>query len=153
MINETEYSRLRAKLVIDPLDLDSALINLAMEQMDVAECVATASTIRDQCRFDKERIEADVAANMRNSDTKISEKRIESEIVLYDEVLNAHNRLVEADRDLALWKGLADSIRTKSSSIRAIADLIQAGYRTNTTLYNERKDTIHQYRMQQQPSG
>lgn len=148
MLNEDDYTRLRHMLIIDPHSLDDALINLAMEQMEITEYTAEAATVRDTAKFQYDQVVADVAVKMREADDKMSETRIKSEVPLFDEVVEAHSYLLDAERDYSLWRGLADAIRTKGSSIRAIADLIAAGYMTSTTIRNDRNEVLHQYRSQ-----
>lgn len=148
MLNEAEYNRLRACLTVDPNALDDALINIAMQQMEIAEYTADAARARDQADFYHDQVSADVAAKLRGSD-KMSEARIKSEVALYDEVATATTELIEAERSHTLWKGLADAIRTKSSSIRAIADLITAGYMTSNTIHHTQREVLHEQRRQQ----
>ena len=148
VLNETDFIRLRATLAIDPTSLDEGLINLAMDQMSIAEFTADAARIRDQAKFNHSQVVADISASMRVTEPKISQTRIDSEVPLYDQVIESNQLFFDADQDYTLWRGLSDAIRTKGSSIRAIADLIASGYMTKTTIYNERKEQIHQVRQQ-----
>lgn len=149
MIHEFEFARLRNALTVDPNALDDDLINIAMQQMEIAEYTAEAAKKENEMDFQNDQVIADVSAKLRESDNKMSEARIKSELHLYDEVLSANTELVEAKFDHARWKGLADAIRTKSSSIRAIADLISSGYMTSNTIRTDRRELIHQHRQQQ----
>lgn len=149
MLHESEYNQLRAVLTIDPNALDDDLIHIAMQQMSIAEYTAAASSAKDHADFQYDQVVADIAARLRQSDEKISEARIKSETLLYDEVTTAYAEKVETERDYLLWRGLADAIRTKSTSIGHISDLIKAGYMTPTTIRHDRQEQIHQHRQQQ----
>lgn len=149
MLHENEYNHLRIVLTIDPNALDDELINIAMQQMEIAEYTAAAASAKNHADFQYDQIVSSVAASMRQSDEKISEARIKSETPLYDEVSAAYAEKVAAERDYMLWRGLADSIRTKSTSIGHISDLIKSGYMTSTTIRHDRQEQIHQYRQQQ----
>lgn len=152
MLNEHEYITLRNALTVDPNALDNDLINIAMQQISIAEYAAEAATAKAHAEFQYDQVVADTSAGLRASDEKPSEARIKSEVYLYDAVLQAHNDVVEAERDYALWRGLADAIRTKNGAIGHISDLIKAGYMSSTSIRHDRRETIQQYRETQQPS-
>lgn len=153
MLNEVEYVDLRNALQIDPNALDEQLVNIAMQQMSAAEYTALAATQKTQAEFGYSQTIADVSANLRGqlgTDGKPrSEASIKSEIPLYDEVINAHTAMVDAEHEYSLWRGLSDAIRAKHSAIRTITDLIAAGYMTSTSIRLKQREEIHQYRQQQ----
>lgn len=146
MLNAPEYNRLRARLTIDPTRLDDDLIQMPMDQMSAAECTSEAANMRDNAKDELERVVSDLARQLREADDKISEKRIDSETPMFDVVIEAKTALRAAEFDYNLWRGLSDSLRTKSSSIDTISDLIKAGYMTPATIYKDRQEMIHQHR-------
>ena len=152
MLDEVNYNRLRnvVTTTIDTNMLDDALINMPMDQMEIAEHTAAASAERDRAKFELEQVTAMCASRMRGEDPKISQTRVESELPLFDEITDAEKMYNDAKYTYNLWTGLADACRTKMSAIRVIADLIAAGYMTSNTIRQDRREVIHQYRMAQQ---
>lgn len=154
MINEDDYLRLREVAIVDGTDpnIDDHLINLPMQQIEINEFAAVALSAKDTAKFDYEQAVADTAVKIRTQDTgkQPSEAQIKSELPLWDEVAAATHALIIAEYDYNLWKGLADAIRTKSSSLRAFAELMTAGYMTQDTIRNNRREEIHDQRIRYQ---
>jgi hypothetical protein len=151
MQHEDEYMQLRNNLTIDPNNLDEALINIAMEQMQIIEYTAEASAALDAAKFQQKQVVADVSEKIRQDpDNKgISETRVTALVPLYDEVSEANSFLIEAEQDHTLWRGLSDAVRTKSNSLRALAELTVSGYMTRDSVRVADRERLHQYRTQQ----
>lgn len=150
MMDEQRYVELKSFLPVDQMRLTEELMELPQRQMDASEGAAEAALYRDQCKDLVDQAKADAAADIRNLDINErkprSETQIASEIMLDEKVREALADLRNAEYDLATWKALSDSMRTKSSSIRAIADLIQAGYTTPNAVLTQRRGAINQQR-------
>lgn len=154
MLNEQEYTYYRSRLAIDRNYLDDALINLPMDQMEVAEYTAAASAARDQAETAYDNVVATVSDYMRRDvpagGKEPSEASIKAQLPLFDEIKTAKDDMITADYEYSLWKALADAMRTKGTSIRVIADLVAAGYITTDTLYQQNREAMHQQRVQRQ---
>ena len=110
-------------------------------QQEAAELAAEAQRIRDEVHDLAKQVEAEIKAQKRIATPGISEARLASEVLLVKEVIESHDAANQADYELALWKTVADGMRTKSTSIRTIADLIAAGYTSPDTV---RRDVLHE---------
>lgn len=152
MLNEQEYLYYRGRLVIDRNYLDDALINMPMDQMEVAEYTAGASAARDQAETAHDQVVAEVSDHMRRDvpagGKEPSEASIKAQLPLFDEIKESKAVMATAEYEYALWKSLADAMRTKASSIRVIADLVAAGYISTETLYQQNRDAMHAQRVQ-----
>jgi hypothetical protein len=141
------YERLRVRLDVDKLRLTEELMELPQWQVDAGEATAEATRTRDEAKDLVDYTKAEAAANIREEDANAggkprSEKQIESEVLLDRDVREALSLLRQADYDVSLWRAVHDGFRTKSSSIRTIADLIQAGYTTPSAIFEERRETL-----------
>lgn len=151
MLDQDSYNHIKTKLVIDPVRLTEELVELPQYQSDASEAVAECQRVRDEAKDYLEITIAGAAANIRydeNNAKKPSEAQIESELLLNEEVQTAMETLRDAEYNLNLWKALADGLRSKSFAISKIADLIQSGYTTPTSLYAERRTNIDRERKQ-----
>lgn len=146
MLNAPEYNRLKARLSVDTTRLDDELVHMPMDQMSASECTAEASNVVSAAKDLWEQTQSDIAVKLRAQGDKISEKRIDSEMPLFEEVIEARSALRAAEFDYAMWRGLCDALRTKNSALDTIADLIKAGYMTPATIYKDRRETVHQHR-------
>jgi len=149
MIDEKRFNRLKARLAVDTLQLTEELMQLPSLQQEAAELAAEAQRTRDEVHDIAKQVEAEIKAQKRLATPGISEARLTSEVLLVKEVTESQEAANQADYELAMWKTLADGMRTKSSSIRTIADLIAAGYTSPDTVRNERLHEVYA----QKPKG
>jgi hypothetical protein len=154
MLDEERYQEVKRHLNIDPARLTEELVEVAQWQSDAMEGVAEAQRGRDNAKDYLETVKAEAAAALRyptDGRKQPSEALIASELLLSPEVHAAMDGLREAEHDLSLWKSVSDSIRTKSSALRVIADLIQSGYTTPNAIYSDRRTKINERRRQLSP--
>lgn len=143
------YDSLQAHLRIDPLRLTEEVVELPQYQQEASEGAAAAQLTRDDAKDTLAHVTAEAADALRNrgtGDKQPSEATINSKVQLNRDVQQAQAELRAAEYDLALWQAMASAFRAKMTSIRIIADLIQAGYTTPTSLYSDRRTNLAKHR-------
>lgn len=128
-----EYARLRAAVIINPLDLDNEWTNLPMLVMEAGEFCAIAIKRRDAAKGELADASNASAAKLRSvlvDGKKRSEAQIESEKMLAPAVVDAQLRFEQRKSDVDRWAALVEALRVKQSSLKHISELIVAGYLT-----------------------
>jgi hypothetical protein len=145
------YRWLRVKLNIDFLRIDDELAEIGMLIQEAGERACSAIEARDAAKDELERVKAKVADDLRkpiiepeSKPEYRSEARIASELPLDDRILQAQTILGKAKFDASLWEKLTSNLITKSSSIRAAADLVQAGFLTPSFVLDKRRRELRQ---------
>jgi hypothetical protein len=146
------YERLRAELPIDELNLDGELRRLPFLQMEAVEYSTAAKQRMDLADFHYDVQHADAMATLR--ETIIAERTtkppsqdfLKAEVLLYQEVRDSKEAFLDAARDYGLWAGLSNAIRTKSTSITTISDLLKTGYMTPESVHAKRRDQVIAHR-------
>lgn len=144
MYQEKKYNTLRARLVIDALQIDQELIQQPMLLQEAAEGCADAIRLRDAAKHALELACARASRTLREPDENgkvASEQKILSLIPL--EVQDEEELLADAKRDAMYWQGLADSFSEKGSALRRIAELTTSGYMAPNDAYLERRREMH----------
>lgn len=152
--NEAHYRRLRGRLSINPMALDEELIDMPQLVQEAAEYTAEALQVRDNCKNRLDFITAQVGARLRevpvSEDGGKPKARTEGAVaeqrLLDDGVQEAIAELEMCKYDLALWQGLHDGLKEKSSSLKRIAELTVAGYLTPGQVYQNRREELAQQR-------
>lgn len=144
---ETErYRRLKQKSRLDLMDIDSELEELSFLVQEASEYAAKANEIREQAKDNLEISEAEIADALRQepqaNGKPPSESMVESKIPLSNVYIIKKAELSRARLDAALWQSQVDALRTKSSSIRAAADLITSGYMTTNYITDKRRKEL-----------
>ena len=138
-----QYLRYRNMLFIDQMRLTEQLMELPTLLMDVGEYCAEAIAARDYAsnylKEEVSRSSAYLRSLVRETNKLPSETLIASEVFSLPTVINATARLEDAKRDAGYWSALMDSARSKSSSLKVIADLTITGYLSPSTAYANRK--------------
>ena len=153
MYKSDVYARLRAKLHIDPLELDHQLMEMPQLVQDCGEVVAECINMRDAATTDLKTAESRAADKLRSRHIVVdgkdgpvnkqrSEAQITSEIPSMPEVRKAAETLETVKLDLALWQTLMDSLRTKNASLKTTAELIISGYLTRDSIHSNRREEI-----------
>ena len=141
--NTQKYLFLKQGLATDLLNLDEELQRISVYIQDAAENAAVANELRDAAKENFNLVAAKASSRLREEPTSTgkarSETQIASELPLCPDYQEAQGTLSEARLDAALWATLSDAFRTKSSSLRAAADLIGAGYITQDYLTQKRR--------------
>lgn len=136
------YLWLRQKTRLDLLALDEELSEIATLVQEAGEKTASANDMLSAAKDNLDGVEAQVAASLRVppiAGKARSETQITSEIPLDKRVTEAQATLAAAKFDASLWTNLTDALRLKSSSMRAAADLVQAGYLTTDYILSKRR--------------
>jgi hypothetical protein len=137
------YAALRVRVPLDLLIVDEELQDISMLILEAGEFVAEANELRDGAKDYLTQVESEVADALRhtsNDEKAPSETKIASLIPLnakYQEAQLIYNR---TKLDATLWANLQDTLRTKSHSIRAAADLVQAGFLSQDVIYRKRRE-------------
>ena len=141
-----KYFWLKNKLELDLMDITEEVIKMPVLMQDAGEFTAMAIEIRESAKEDLERTIAQVAENLRNTTTpsgkQRSETAIASAIPLSPLVEQKQKELSEARLDAALWTSLVNSLRDKSTKIHVIADQINSGFITPSSIQEKRRKEI-----------
>jgi hypothetical protein len=145
-LHPDRYRILRQRTQLDLMRLDEELSEMSVVLHEAGELAVLAAELSDRKKADLEITSAMIAAELRgnvgDSGKAPSETRIASEIPQHPDYVTALDVYGQAKLDAALWRNLQDALRTKSSSIRAAADLIAAGYLTADHITNQRRKEI-----------
>ncbi len=141
-----EYVWIKKRLYIDTSAIDDEIICMPELIQQTGEYTSTAIEIRETAENELKHTIAHVAEYLRISPTTKgktrSETQIQSEIGLSDEVKTKQEALSTARLDAALWSVLVDSLRKKDSGIRVIADLLNSGFLTASSIRDKRRKEI-----------
>lgn len=141
------YNRLRARLALDLLNIDAELEDISSVIQEAGEWTAQAGEDRDVAKDHLAKVEAQTSDILRrrveDNGKAPSEAKITSLVPLASEVQEALALFSKTKLDAALWSNLQDSLRTKSHSIRAAADLVAAGFISNDYILQKRRLEVH----------
>ena len=157
----TEFDRLRERITIDPLDLDTELIGLPVLVRDIGENLAAAIAERDHLKELLDRARGEAGRQLRGGPREHvagervrpvpnpprewkqpSEAQIATELPLMPRVIEAQERLGEVDLMVMRWKELHNAARQKSASIQQYVELMKAGYLTPDAAHVQRRREI-----------
>lgn len=133
MFEASQFKMLRASLTIDIMRMDDELIQHPMLMQSVTELAADALREHDALKHELDLTVAEVGSRIRKAQTPENGKgptiaELQEFVTRDKKVIEANTNLENAKQDLAYWRGLADSYRTKGSSLKHLSELIQAGY-------------------------
>lgn len=141
-----EYVWLRRRLTLDLCNIDDEIMEIPSLIQQAGELTSTAIELRELAKEDYEREEAKAADILRTTpDTKgkqRSETAIQSEIPLSDDVKASLVELSRCRLDAALWQSLTEALRSKNSAIRVVADLLNSGFLTSSSIYDKRRKEL-----------
>jgi len=140
------YSRLKSRLAIDKLRVEDELMETPSMVQEAAEHTGEAIQIRDALKHALDIATAEGMRELRLGEEKLSDKKMEAEVMLLPSVQEAQVALEDAKRDAFIWSALCDSMRDKSSALRRIAEMIVSGYMTSSSVYAERKQEMNDKR-------
>lgn len=140
-----KYLWLKSKTQIDMLDLDNELMEIPVLIQEASENVAIAMEIRETSKSDLDVQIARSADAIRKTPLESgkapSETAIDKMVSLTKEYQDKLALLSSARLDAGLWQSITESLRTKSSALRTIADLVSAGWlTTDHVIKNRRRD-------------
>lgn len=135
-----KYRWLKQRVRLDLLYIDEDIQELPILLQEAGENTAVALERRESTKADLETQEAVTANRLRRDEYngKKSEAAIASMIPLDEDYQRIQKDLSEARLDASLWMNLMDTLRSKSSLVRASADLVQAGF-ISTVHYTEKR--------------
>jgi hypothetical protein len=139
---EQQYRELKARLVIDILQIDQELIRLPPDTQEVAEYCAQALQLRDACAHALELDKALAGTRMREAEEQIAQNRVQAQIPLDNRVQISQQALDEAKFDVALWQALLKAYEEKGSSLRRICDMMLAGFLTPSSIQADARAQI-----------
>lgn len=123
------YEALKAKLIIDPLDLDFAIIKQPDLYADVGEAFAKAESIRDQAKSCLEEESAELDAEIRSNTTnKLTESQVANAIKLETSYKDALDQYLIAKEIAGRWKALLESFSQRSYMLNHLVSLHISGY-------------------------
>lgn len=144
-----KYRWIKNKLPLDLLNVDEELIELPVILQQASEFVSSAIEIRERAKDDLEQITSELADALRKVPLEgtgkfRSETQIDKQIPLSPLYRDKQDALGIARLDASLWQSLTDAIRTKSSSIRIAADLLNSGFLTPSYIREKRRKDIRE---------
>jgi hypothetical protein len=145
------FEQLKTRLVISPHRIDEELIEMPQFIEMISEQVAEAVQKRDKANNDLKFIiaeESDKLRRIEEGGKKPSEKQIESDVLLLKTVRQATYDLENAKHELALWQGLMEAARSKSTAMEMYARLWMAGYLTPNTVMQSSRAELAERRAQ-----
>lgn len=144
------FDGLKTRLRIDPGDMDNELIHLPQYIEEISEHVAKALSNRDAASNDLKRVIAEEDHRIRSEEweKKPTEKQIEASVSLSKRVRDATLDLEDAKYNYALWMGLMEGARAKSSAIEILARLWISGYFTPNTVQRMSREEMAERRSQ-----
>lgn len=137
-----KYNWLKAQRQIELLNLENEVMRIPVLLQECGEITSTAIEIRESAKDELDRIKSIVASDIRKEGH--SETAIASMVPSDERYINAVAQLSEARLDAGLWNSLMDSLRTKSSGLRVIADLIASGFVTQASIMQKRRQELRQ---------
>ena len=143
-----KYEFIKKHLPLDLVDLDEEVIKLPVLLQEAAEHCSQAIEIREAAKDDLEKTKAEIGDSLRitpgaGGKTR-SETAIAAEIPLSGKYGLALSALSTARLDASLWQALCEALRSKSSMVRVVADLIGSGYLTQSSILAKRRSSIRQ---------
>lgn len=149
-LGEKRYIALKMKLPLDLMLVDEELSEISVYIQEAGEFCATANETRDAAKQFVDQVEAEVSDKMRRTPDENgktpSEANIKARLPLAVALQDAQQVLNQAELEANLWRNLQDALRTKSHSIRAAADLVQAGFITQDYIRSKRREEVGQHR-------
>ena len=147
-----EYIWLKRRLALDLPNIDDDIMEIPSLIQQAGELTSTAIEIRETAKEDYERAKAHAAEILRNtSDPKgkqRSETAIQSQVVLSPEVEQRGKELSTCRLDAALWQSLTEALRSKNSAIRVVADLLNSGFLTSSSIMEKRRREIRNVKVE-----
>jgi hypothetical protein len=137
------YYALRAKLAIDPDDLDNEIAQMPVLVQDAAELAVAAANEENACQLAYDVIKAETGHRLRRDNEKITEAAIERAMPLYEEVQEARIAYNYAKTYTKLCDDLVRSLRTKVTMLQKHTEMIMQGYITPSSLYEKRREEIN----------
>lgn len=136
-----KYRWLKQRVRLDLLYIDEDIQELPVLLQEAGEITATALEIRESTKTDLEKAESLAAERFRQPDDKgkiRSETAIATMIALDPDYQKLQQDLSIARLDAGLWMNIMEVLRSKSTLVRASADLIQAGF-ISTSYYTDKR--------------
>lgn len=141
-----KYLWLKRQVSLDMMRIDEELMEIPVLIQEAGENVALAMEIREAAKSDLEVEAAKQAANLRNikleSGKPPSETAVDKMVPLTPEYEQKLTILSQARLDAGLWQSIMEALRTKSSAIRTVADLVAAGWLSRDHIIQNRRREI-----------
>jgi hypothetical protein len=144
------YDRLRGRLMLEMHRLDLDVVELPGQLLEAISCEVEAMNARDVAKNVLEFVRAQEMTRLRDilviDENQKPIKRTESQFKelceLEDVVQQAVADLETAKYVYELWRGLTESLREKSNSLKRINELTIAGYITPGSLHMQAREAI-----------
>lgn len=99
----------------------------------VSEALADAREHRDEAKRALERMESRVRGEKDNGDRRMTVKAIDAAVVQDPEVRRAQRDLADREHDVDILFGLLSALQAKTSALKHLSELYQAGYYVTNT--------------------
>jgi hypothetical protein len=131
-ITTPSIADLEKGLHIDENSLDDELVIHPDLFYRVTKQLTLLISQRDAADQEKKEIEARIDAQLRHdaevTDTKTTERQIESDKRRDKDVIKATDRLLELNKQVGQWQALKEAFMQRSYMLKAMCDLYVAGY-------------------------
>jgi hypothetical protein len=148
--NKATYDRLRGRLQVEPHNIDRDVIELPSQLLEAITCEVEAMNVRDVAKNVLEFVRAQEMTRLRDvlvidenqKPLKRTEGQFKELCELEDAVQQAVADLETAKYVYELWRGLTESLREKSNSLKRLNELTIAGYITPSSLHEQRREAM-----------
>lgn len=118
----------KRRLIIDKTALDDELIEQPSLFFEVSERLSYSKAERDEARRQRDLVAAEIKADLREDDPKLSESRLNSMVEEDRNYRLARASYHEAEKLVSLWESMTDAVRSRGYMLRQLADLFVANY-------------------------
>lgn len=145
------YDRIRAKLHIDPMRLDEALIEAGSILQDAGECCAYAVQARDIAKNELAITESREAATLRaegdENGKPFSEVAIKSKLPNRKAMKDAVRQVEDTKLDADLWQVLVNSVKERNNAVEHICKMQIAGFMAPSAIYEQQREKLNEGRV------
>jgi hypothetical protein len=150
---EDRFARLHFGLKIDMLRLDEEIVQLASNVQEACEWAAKAIAIKDEVKNSAAVAKAFVTRRLRQESGldggKVwSDARLDKEVILEPEALQAERDIIDAEAFAAKWQSLVKGWLSKQESLKNISMLTNSGFLAPNVAYNMRREELARIREQ-----
>lgn len=145
-MDQKRYEELRAYLKIDMGRIDEELMEHPQRLEEASAELAHAIKERESAEQQVKLVEAQAADEMRRKNDKISEAAIKTKVPLDEEYITAKENYTRLQYEAALWAGVVDAYRAKTSAMKHLSELMVSGYITQPAVREAQRAEMHEKR-------
>jgi hypothetical protein len=125
------YEQLKKHVIIVKSRLDDELELQSAHLLNCIDEVALAIAKRDEAKEALQRVDSEIASELRAGEDKISESKIVTMLPLDERHIRAYRLLGAAKLEADRWTGMQEVFRQRGSMLKVLVDLYLSGYFAN----------------------